>query len=628
MACQVAEHLVCGRHLCIEAPTGIGKTFAYLVPAIRFAAETGLPVVISTHTISLQEQIVDKDLPLLQKLMGTDCDMAIAKGRANYVCLRRLSTALSRHQDFLPGAGLQSGLERLRLWAEATEDGSLADLPREPSPAVWDTVCCEIGNCMNVKCPHFRHCFLMQARRRLAQAQIIVANHALFFTDLAMKQAARVHGLDANGVEGGVLPAYGAVILDEGHTVEDSAATNMGLRLTAFSLKRILERLYSSEHNRGLLVDERYVDARSAVVAAAEKTQRFFAALRDWLEQQEQNPLRYTAPGHISNALAIPLEQLEAEVGRVMETETDDDRRTELQALRGQIYAYRTELHHFLEMSLAEHVYWFERQGPGLRRVALNAVPIEVGRLLRERLFAQNFSVVVTSATLAVHGSMEYCQKRLGAEETDSAVLTSPFDFERQVKLYLPQHMPNPKDTDEFVPAACEHIRTFLLKTEGKAFVLFTSYKMMYEAAEILEDFFQQSDLRLFVQGDGMQRSRMLQAFREDINSVIFGTASFWTGVDVPGQALSNVIIVKLPFAVPDHPLVAAREEMIESRGGRAFWEYSLPEAALKFRQGFGRLIRSREDEGIIVVLDNRIVRSSYGKVFLASIPECRREFF
>ena len=620
MAGGIAEAFAAGEHLCVEAPTGVGKTFAYLVPAVHLAHARGLPVVISTHTISLQEQIIQKDLPVLQALLDVECKAALAKGRSNYLCLRRFHALAGGEQTYLPSAGLMPEVELLRGWTEATADGSLSDLDEEPSPPLWGAVCAEVGNCLNARCTFYQRCFLQQARRRLGGVHLVVVNHALFFADLAMKVA-------AGSIDGGVLPRYAAVVLDEGHMVEDTAASHLGLRLTNYGLRRALTRLYHPRRHRGLLSDVISTDARLAAIDAHEKSERFFRRIIDWLEPQEANPLRYTRPGHVPDLLAVPLERLEREL-LTESRDSDDDRGKELQAIAGQIHEFRLGLHSFVDMTLPERVYWFERSGQEQQNLALCALPIEVAPVLRETLFGQDFTVVVTSATLAVGGRLDYFQGRIGAEEACTLLLDSPFDFERQVTLYVPLEMPNPKDTDAFVPAACGHIRSFLLKTEGKAFVLFTSYRMMREMADELTEFFQKAGIRLLVQGEGVPRSQMLELFRQDVHSVIFGTDSFWMGVDVPGEALSNVTIVKLPFPVPDHPLVAAREEMIVSRGGRAFWHYALPEAILKFRQGFGRLIRSRDDEGIVVVLDNRILRSGYGKLFLESLPPCRRSVF
>ena len=617
MAVAIAKSIEAGEHLCCEAPTGVGKSFAYLVPAIFAAKVLRRPFVIVTHTIALQDQLLNRDIPLLRKLIDEPFSAALAKGRGNYICLQRLRNAMRDSVQFLPSGDLMPEVTRIAQWAEHTRDGTRSDLDFVPTRETWYSVCAEAGTCPRVNDPSDESCFFRRARRRLFAADIIVANHAMFCVDLAMRQ---------EGVPGAaVLPNYAGVIIDEAHCFEDVAARHLGIGVNSISVFRMLSRLYNSRSKRGLLCRNDALEAREAATVAGEATTRFFNRLRMWVEQQDENPLVYRTPGHIPNQLAPSWLALERALEDYLEEREDEPELLEIQAAYTQLKGYREGLDIFLQMGREEHVYWFELSGLNNASVTLNVVPIDVRHILRQVLFEEKFPVALTSATLAVGGDLNYFRARLGAESAEPMVLDSPFNFQEQVELHIPAgEMPSP-GARNFNEAASEQIREFIAKTEGKAFVLFTSYSAMNEIANELREELQGQGIRLYVQGKEMQRGKMLECFRRDINSVVFGTDSFWTGVDVPGESLSNVIIVKLPFAVPSHPLTAARAKRIEDWGGNSFRDYFLPEAILKFRQGVGRLIRSKTDTGIIVVLDPRVVRSGYGAAFLRAIPECPR---
>ncbi|MFT5130295.1 MAG: ATP-dependent DNA helicase DinG [Rhodothermales bacterium] len=617
MAVAIATALEGGDHLCVEAPTGVGKSFAYLVPAILAAKALRRPFVIVTHTIALQDQLINRDIPLLRKLINEPFSAALAKGRGNYICVHRLHNAMRDHVQFLPSDDLMPEVSRIADWADKTQDGTRSDLDFVPTRETWYSVCAESGTCPRVNDPNDESCFFRRARRRLFAADIIVANHAMYCVDLAMRQEGQAGA--------SILPNYAGVIIDEAHCFEDVAARHLGIGVNSISVFRLLSRLYNARTKRGLLTRPDAFEPRQAAATAGEATTRYFNRLRMWIEQQDENPLVYTTPGHIPNQVASSWIALERSLAEYLDEREDEPEFLEIQAAFTQLKGYREGLDIFLDMARPENVYWFELSGLNNASVTLNVVPIDVRHILREVLFEEKFPVVLTSATLAISGNLNYFRERLGAETAQPMILDSPFNFPEQVELHIPAGaMPAP-GAHNFSDAATEQIRRFLEKTGGKAFVLFTSYSAMNQIARELREELQDQGIRLYVQGKEMQRGKMLERFRDDINSVLFGTDSFWTGVDVPGESLSNVIIVKLPFAVPSHPLTAARAERIEAQGGNSFRDYFLPEAILKFRQGVGRLIRGRTDRGIVVVLDPRIVRAGYGAAFLKAIPECPR---
>jgi len=621
MAVAAAEALTEKHNLCVEAPTGIGKSFAYLVPVILFAKSRKKPVLISTETINLQEQLIEKDIPILKEIMKTEFNAVLAKGRQNYLCMRRLKLAAGdRREEFLPLSAAMPDIEKISRWASATEDGSRSSIDFRYDQFLWTFVCCEVGNCSGPKCTYYRSCFYWRARREWDKADIIVANHALFFTDLKMKQT--------EDLETTLLPPYSAVVIDEAHTTEDNAAEYMGLHISNSGLFHFLNRLFNPVNGKGLLVKpgESSIELRKLVDKILEQSSSFFNMINQIILEKQDTVYRVRRPGLVPDLLSESLGLLEKKLKEYLKEQEDEDFKVELKSQLQKCEYYALGIYNFLNMKFENHVYWVEgRENSGRGSVNLYAAPLNVDELLRKILFSTDIPAILTSATLTVCRKLDYFKSRTGYTNGKEMILDSPFDYRKQVKIYIPKNMPEPND-EKYTGAAIEEIKRFVSMTHGKAFVLFTNYQTLRTCAEKLETFFSINNLNLLVQGDEMDRSAMLKEFRRDINSVIFGTASFWTGVDVPGEALSNVIITKLPFAVPSHPLIQARSELIERKGLNSFVYYSLPEAILKFRQGIGRLIRSKNDTGIIAILDKRVISKRYGKQFLDSIPPCPSE--
>jgi ATP-dependent DNA helicase DinG len=648
MAVAVAKSLLEGGHLIVEAGTGVGKSLAYLVPAILYAVGHQKKAVISTHTINLQEQLTQKDLPMLQAILPVKFSYCMLKGRGNYLCSRRLLKAQQQAAALFTSTEIAE-LQRVAEWAKKTDDGSLSDFEVEPDAKVWAAVCSERGLCSRNLCgpssdfaKEHQVCFFQRARQRFLSATVLVVNHTLFFTLLGT--------MDEEDNEGGLLFKNDFVVFDEAHTVEHVASRHIGLSVSKAQVRFSLQRLWNPSTKKGLLGAVAQPTGLGAIEDALSAADRFFDDVeiscdeiarrqsanrtqRDDLgfaynAQPSWTELRIRRPDLVQDKLTAHLQRVRETVSAAVQASEDSDTGKELVEANRRIAEIRDSVAVFLAHDTPGYVHWVDRSGRTQRNLGLHAAPIDVANFLRRRLFGSGTSVIMTSATLSMSArksnsqGLDYFASRVGSETAWLLQVGSPFDYERQMKLYVANQMPDPRDS-AYRAALIRWIEHFVRKTHGKAIVLFTNAKLMRETAEQMEPFFDKLGLQCFVQGTGMPRTLMLEKFKEDTDSVLFGTDSFWQGVDVPGEALSNVIITRLPFAVPDHPLIEACIEKIEAEGGNAFAQFSLPEAVLKFRQGVGRLIRNKRDQGIIVVLDNRVLTKNYGHTFLNAIPKC-----
>jgi ATP-dependent DNA helicase DinG len=613
MAKAVERALGERRHLIVEAGTGTGKTLAYLLPALR----TGQRVIISTGTKALQDQLYFRDIPFLETLLG-ELHVCYMKGRANYLCRHKL--AALRHQPILSGLEEIDQYRQIAEWEQTTETGDRAELSGMPeSSALWQKLDARTEACLGSTCPDYRRCFITEMRRRALESDIIIVNHHLFFADLAVKREA------AGAPDAGILPEAAAVVFDEAHELEDVASSYFGLSVSNIRFEEL------ARDTDVLLRGKEGADNLPAITQQLrERARMFFAGLpiagdgrqpfvgrEEFLETQ----------GDLYMAVRATLQRMEAEM--------DSMKVDEAPGLRKRVTRLRSELEFLLESTASNMVYWMERRilagGSSDRSAArgafraqsrttfLQATPIDVSELLFELVFDQIPTVVMTSATLTVQGGFEHIRKRLGLSEARELVVPSHFKYGEQALLYLPPEMPDPRDP-EFPEAAARCIQRVLEITRGRAFCLFTSYAQMRDLYERLMPVL---DFPILLHGTA-PRKALLEQFRATPNAVLFGTSSFWQGVDVQGEALSCVIIDRLPFAVPSDPVVSARMKAIEESGGKPFFDYQVPSAVLTLKQGFGRLIRSLEDRGVLVLLDSRITAKRYGQTFLASLPPYR----
>lgn len=626
-------------NVCIaEAGTGIGKSFAYLIPAFLWAEANNERVVISTGTINLQHQLTERDIPAIKKLLGSTLKTALVKGRSNYLCLRKFYERNSEADLF----GCKEESDAILAWIGTTKTGDKSDLGFSPEKGLWNDICSDSESCLGLYCKYRERCFVLKNRKELSSAKIIVVNHHLIFSDLYAKK----RGASLGGTS--VLPFYGRVIFDEAHNMEDSATSFFSEAINKNILAKTLNRIYIKIKTKefGLFKFWKMYSKNSALIEKIPKlTEEIFSAADSMdkiikINMPSYGVLDITADRSVDKYgiydsvsllkvsilnLFNAVSDLYDELSVSAEDQAEESRSLyETALIKNKLMEYIEICRSFTEPD-DKNVTWIERKKVSTLKIA----PLSVSEILKETLFKKLENIILVSATLSIKGNFSFFTKRIGADdigrEVSYDIFTSPFDYKKNVLFSVPTDIPEPGN-DDYTAQLAELIKKTLLLSEGRGLVLFTSYSMLNAVYALVRDDFASAGIVLLKQGDH-DNKKLLESFNRDCSSVLFATDSFWTGIDSPGETLSVLIICRLPFKVPSDPVIRARTELIEKNGGNSFMEYSLPEAVIKLRQGFGRLVRRKSDRGVVMVTDSRIITKFYGKIFLASLPETKKNF-
>lgn len=623
MAEAVSRSMQADQPLIFEAGTGVGKSLAYLIPGIIHSMETRRPCIVSSNTISLQEQIERNDLPICRRLFRkipelekyAEFKSTLLVGKGNYLCPTRLANAIANKTELFPNDELDE-LKRIAQWSQNTKSGLRQELNPIPNYDVWEMVNAEGSACNRKNCSP-NTCHYQRARAEMRKAQVVIVNHSLLFALLS------AGGMAPNAK--GILLPEDFLIIDEAHTTAEVATEHFGARISSYGLDRQLKSLFNPKRKSGVVRKWAHSKQLQAIVDAQEASQEFFGYIA--ATRLAQRPVaRISEPDWCEPTIVSPLKAVVQIMDSILSKIEDGAMHDELKDQRNRVHSYYAGIRRFIDLAEEDHVHWIERRGRRKQIVTLRTAPIEIAPYLREELFAEERSVILTSATLSIAQSLGPFQSKVGAEAAIAQSVDSPFDYEANTRIYVASDIPppTPEEAKLAIELLIDYIGFCVERVEGGTLVLFTSYSDLRKAGDALESRFLNSGRPFFAQGQGLSRSELTEGFRDSGNGVLFGTDSFWTGVDVPGPSLSQVILTRLPFDVPTHPIAEAKSERIKERGGNPFAELTLPEALIKFRQGMGRLIRKKDDKGIITILDSRVLQKSYGRQFLQSLPKSK----